>query len=98
MPARCSTGRTWPLSKPHAVPVDSAGGILALGVITLVLLESRLRVSYRTPLSGCAHDNGTGGGAGVYRWAERIGIPVRLLDAPISEASRSLPSPRGTAS
>ena len=70
-------------------------GILALGVIILVVLESRLQVSYRTPLSGCAQDSGTGGGAGVYRWAERMGIPVRLLDAPISEASRSLRAPEG---
>jgi hypothetical protein len=61
----------------------------------LFSLESRLRVSYRTPLSGCAHDNGTGGGSGVFRWAERTGIPARMLDAPIWEASRSLAAPEG---
>ena len=31
----------------------------------------------------------------MFRWAERIGIPVRLLDAPIWEASRSLATPQG---
>jgi hypothetical protein len=66
-----------------------------LGVITLVLLESRLRVTYRTELSGCAHENGTGGGSSVFRWADRIGIPVRLLDSPVWEASRALASPTG---
>ncbi len=68
---------------------------LALTVIVLVSLESRLRVSYRTQLSGCAQESGTGGGAGVFRWAERLGIPVRLLDAPIWEASQSLSSTAG---
>jgi hypothetical protein len=64
-------------------------------LISLVFLESRLRVSYRTPLSGCAHDSGTGGGSGVFRWADKIGIPVRLLDAPLWEAPHALARPEG---
>ncbi len=68
---------------------------MVLGVISLVLLESRLRVTYRTPLSGCAHENGTGGASGVYRWAERIGVPVQILGDPMWEASRSLRSVEG---
>ena len=64
-------------------------------MIILVVLQSRLQVSYRTPLSGCAQDSGTGGGAAVFRWAERMGIPVRILDSPIAEASRSLGAPEG---
>jgi hypothetical protein len=63
---------------------------MALGVMILAFLGSRLRVSYRTPLTGCAHDIGTGGAAGVFRWADRIGIPVRLLEVPIWEASQAL--------
>ena len=31
----------------------------------------------------------------MFRWADRIGIPARLLDAPIWEASRSLATPEG---
>ncbi len=68
---------------------------MALGVIILLVFGSRLRVSYRTQLTGCARDDGTGGASGVFRWAERIGIPVRLLEVPISEASQALPEPAG---
>ena len=56
---------------------------------------SRLRVSYRTPLTGCARDDGTGGASGVFRWADRIGIPVRLLEVPIWEAPQALEEPTG---
>jgi hypothetical protein len=68
---------------------------LALGALVLAFVGSRLRGSYRTTLTGCARDPGTGGGAGLFRWAERIGIPVRLLEDPLWEGSRSLPSPTG---
>ena len=68
---------------------------MALGVIILAFSGSRLRVSYRTPLYGCARDHGTGGASGVFRWADRIGIPVRLLEVPIWEASQSLRSAAG---
>jgi len=61
----------------------------------LTFVGSRLRVSYRTPLTGCARDDGTGGASGVFRWADRIGIPVRLLAVPIWEASQSLAEPAG---
>src|SRR5208337_579578 len=68
---------------------------MALGVVILAYSGSRLRVSYRTPLSGCARDHGTGGASGVFRWADRIGIPVRLLEVPIWEASQALREPAG---
>ena len=31
----------------------------------------------------------------MFRWADRIGIPVQLLDVPIWEASQSLAEPAG---
>jgi hypothetical protein len=68
---------------------------MAAGVLILAVFGSRLSVSYRTPLTGCARDHGTGGASGVYRWADRIGIPVRLLEEPIWEASQSLLEPAG---
>ncbi len=68
---------------------------MALGVVILAYSGSRLRVSYRTPLSGCARDHGTGGASGVVRWADRIGIPVQLLEVPIWEASQALREPAG---
>jgi len=68
---------------------------MALGVIILAFVGSRLRVSYRTPLTGCARDDGTGGASGVFRWADRIGIPVRHLQVPVWEASQPLGEPAG---
>lgn len=68
---------------------------MVLGVIILAFFGSRLRVSYRTPLSGCAHDDGTGGASGVFRWADRIGIRVRLLEVPIWEASQQVQQAAG---
>jgi hypothetical protein len=68
---------------------------MGLGVIILAALASRLRVSYRTPLTGCARENGTGGASGVFRWADRIGIPVQLLEVPIWEASQALRAATG---
>ena len=46
-------------------------------------------------LTGCARDDGTGGASGVFRWADRIGIPVRLLEVPIWEAPQALEKPTG---
>jgi hypothetical protein len=68
---------------------------MALGIITLAVFSSRLGVSYRTRLSGCVHDDGTGGASGLFRWADRIGIPVRLLEVPIWDAGESLGEPVG---
>jgi hypothetical protein len=68
---------------------------MVLGVSVLAFFGSRLRVAYRTPLTGCAHDDGTGGASGMFRWADRIGIPVRLLEVPVWEVSQSLPERTG---
>jgi hypothetical protein len=68
---------------------------VAFAVTFLAFLGTRLRVSYRTSLTGCARDDGTGGASGLYRWADRIGIPVRLLEVPLSEAAQSLEQPTG---
>lgn len=68
---------------------------MALGVVILVVFGSRLRVSYRTALSGCARDDGTGGASGLFRWAGRIGIPTRLLEVPVWEAPSVLTSESG---
>jgi hypothetical protein len=67
----------------------------ALGVIVLAVLGNQLRVSYRTPLSGCASDDGTGGASGLLRWAGRLGIPARTLAVPIWEAAGPLVDPVG---
>jgi hypothetical protein len=67
----------------------------SLGVLTLAYFGSRIQVSYRTPLTGCARDAGTGGTAGVYRWAGRIGIPVLFLEVPIWEAGDSFAQREG---
>jgi hypothetical protein len=66
-----------------------------LGVIILAFSGDRLRVSYRTPLTGCAHDDGTGGASGVFRWADRLGIPVRTMEVPVWEAPEILAEPTG---
>jgi hypothetical protein len=63
---------------------------MALGVIVLAVFGSRLSVSYRTPLSGCARDNGTGGGSGLFRWAGRVGIPLQLIEVPLAEVPGAL--------
>ena len=68
---------------------------MALGVVILVFFGSRLRVSYRTPLTGCVRDHGTGGASGLLRWADRIGTPVQLLEVPIWEVSQTLDNPAG---
>ncbi len=68
---------------------------MALAASILVFFASRLRVTYRTPLTGCARDHGTGGASGVFRWADRIGVSVRLLETPIWEASQTLGEPAG---
>jgi hypothetical protein len=64
--------------------------LFALGVIALAFFGSRLGVAYTTPLSGCALESGTGGASGVFRWAQRMGIPTELLEDPLWEVSESL--------
>ncbi len=68
---------------------------IALGFLILAYLGNRLRITYRTPLSGCARDPGTGGALGVVRWAEQIGFSVKLLEVPIWEATESMKRPGG---
>jgi len=69
--------------------------VIGLCAAVLALGSRSLRVSYRTPLTGCAREAGTGGALGLCRSVERIGIPVLLLDVPIWEAHRKLASPTG---
>lgn len=69
--------------------------LLGLGMLALATFGDRLRVSYRTALSGCAYDNGTGGASGLYRWCGRMGLPTTLLDVPLAEAFEALDSPTG---
>jgi hypothetical protein len=87
-------GRDSPLSKPTRSRWMLLAA-MAMGVVIVAYSGSRLRVSYKTPLTGCARDHGTGGASGVFRWADRIGIPVRLLEDPIWEAPRSFREPSG---
>jgi hypothetical protein len=69
--------------------------LLALGVTSMAFFGSRLRVSYRTSLTGCARDDGTGGASGLFRWADQIGVPVRPLRVPLWEAAQTLEKPTG---
>jgi len=64
-------------------------------VLGFTLLSNRLRVAYRTPLTGCAFDDGTGGASGLKRWCERLGMPATLLEVPLEEAPDSLDAPTG---
>src|SRR3954452_17561916 len=82
-------GRASPLSKPTRSRSILASA-LALVALTLAYFGSRLQVSYRTSLTGCAREHGTGDAGGLFLWAGRIGIPVRLLEIPLWEASESL--------
>jgi hypothetical protein len=71
---------------------------LVVGLCLAVLiawLGQRLTVSYRTPLTVCVVDSGTGGGLGLVRWAKRLGFPVRPLDVPLWEAAAALERPAG---
>ncbi len=69
--------------------------LAATGVIAFALLGSRFRVSYRTPLSGCVYDAGTGGASGLYQWCGRIGVPATLLEVPLWEAPQVLSADSG---
>jgi len=73
----------------------SAAAVLALLIGILVFLGGRLSVSYLTPLTGCAHDDGTGGASSLYRLARRLNLPVVLLDRPSWEAEKTLPAATG---
>jgi hypothetical protein len=64
-------------------------------VLLIVLLGTRFGVSYRTPLSACVEDAGTGGGLGLVRWARLLGFGVRGLDEPLWEAPAGLQRPTG---
>ncbi|MHB1561017.1 MAG: hypothetical protein ACYC61_26485, partial [Isosphaeraceae bacterium] len=66
-----------------------------MGLAGLAALGNRFRIAYRTPLTGCARDPGTGGAAGVARWAARIGVPVQMLEVPVWEAPQALDEPEG---
>jgi hypothetical protein len=54
-----------------------------------------MRITYRTALSGCIRDDGTGGASAVYLWAARLGIPARALEVPVWEAPGVLAEPTG---
>lgn len=66
-----------------------------LGLLVLAMMEDRLHVSYKTTLTGCAYDNGTGGASGLYRWCGGMGLSATLLDVAMAEAFETLPSPTG---
>lgn len=61
----------------------------------MAIFGSRLGVSYRTALSGCTRDDGTGGASGLYRWTPRVGIPVQALEVPLVEAAAAFPRATG---
>lgn len=61
----------------------------------MAYIGSQFQAPYRTPLDGCARGFGTGGGAGLYLWAQRMGFPVRLLEDPLRDISTALPGGPG---
>lgn len=67
----------------------------AATVLVLAWLGQRLTVSYRTPLTECVVDAGTGGGLGVSRWAERLGYHVRAVEVPVWQAPPEFPAGTG---
>jgi hypothetical protein len=72
-----------------------AGISLVCLIGVTALMERQLRVTYRTPLTCCVEDNGTGGGRGLVLWAEKLGWPVRPLREPLWEAVELLPQRTG---
>lgn len=69
-------------------------GFVAL-LVLIVALGSRLTVSYRTVLTCCTRESGTGGGLGLWRWCQRLGLPATELRAPLWEAVEDFERPTG---
>jgi hypothetical protein len=68
---------------------------MLLGAGLIAIMGHRLGVSYRTPLTCCVTDGGTGGGLGMARWAQRMGIRVEPLAGPLWDAAAQFDSPNG---
>ena len=60
---------------------------LALGLLVVLLVTyyvgQRLSAAYRTGLTACVEDAGTGGGLGLVRFAERLGYDVLPMPEPV---------------
>ena len=71
--------------------------LAALGLLLALTIwgGTRLSVAYRSPLTCCAVDAGTGGGLAVARWAELMGYDVVLLRDPLWESADAFASPVG---
>lgn len=71
-------------------------GAIAAGILCLVLLVAvfggRLAIQSTSPLSCIVEDTRTGGGAGVERWAARLGYRTTPLRAPLWEVATELNS------
>src|SRR5262249_18838622 len=70
--------------------------VLACLAVLTVLVGRQISLGYRTPLSCCVADSGTGGGRGLALWAERMGWPVRPLRQPLWEAVELLQPATGS--
>lgn len=66
-----------------------------IGVLITLYFGSRIGAGYRTPLTGCVRDDGTGGASGVFRWAQRLGFRVRRSEIPVVEAAQFFSQPAG---
>jgi len=71
--------------------------VLTVAVLLAVtyFAGSRLSAVYRTPLSACVEDSGTGGGLAVVRFAERLGYQVVPVREPVWQGVSSLPASEG---
>lgn len=75
--------------------IFSMRGAIVLAVVLLVVLTAALgrslAVRSSSPLTLAATDTRTGGGAGVIRWAEKLGFSTLPLQAPLWEIGTELP-------
>ena len=80
------------MSRKQAIALVFVLGSLVC-MLGLALLSQRLTTGYRTPLTECMIDEGTGGGLGLALWARRMGVQVQPLQDPLWEAPKSCAGP-----
>lgn len=83
------------MAKPRKNRWILLAAVAAFGVV-VGLLGDRFSVSYKSTLTGCVSDNGTGGASGLYRSAQEIGFRVQTLDVSLEQAPRHSPTRQGT--
>ncbi len=82
------------MAKPRKNRWILLAAVAAFGVV-VGLLGDRFSVSYKSTLTGCVSDNGTGGASGLYRSAQEIGFRVQTLDVSLEQAPQTFSNPTG---